>query len=246
MSEGSFVMYTIKQVAEEFGVSDNTIRNWEKEFGDILNIQRDSNNNRYYIQEDIENFRAILHLREEGFGIAQIKKIFKTIKHESPNTGTSGVSKEDINSLKAMFNQGVPAVNNVTKEDLQSFQESIVQAIGSQFQSFANTINEMQLKIGQLDNRMQMLLEAPKEDSVDSLQKELANIKELQKSLQQEFQASETNELLRKQAETISSLNNELKEREEKFSQMVSKYREEVIEIREEPKKGFFTKLFGK
>ncbi|MGN7403194.1 MerR family transcriptional regulator [Cytobacillus praedii] len=241
MNEGSFVMYTIKQVAEEFGVSDNTIRNWEKEFGDILNIQRDSNNNRYYIREDIENFRAILHLREEGFGIAQIKKIFKTIKNQNANPETSGVSKEEFNSLKAMFNQGVPAVSMVTKDDLQNFQESIVQAIGTQFQTFASAINDLQQKIGQLDTRMQNLLEAPKEGTADLLQEELKTIKMLQESLQKEFQASEI-----KQVDTLKTLNDELKEREEKFSQLITKYRDEVVEKREEPNKGFFAKLFGK
>lgn len=248
MREGSFVMYTIKQVAEEFGVSDNTIRNWEKEFGDLLNIQRDRNGSRYYIQEDIENFRVILQLRSEGFGIPQIKKIFETTMRQKRQQSDSGVSKDELNALKEMLmhNQNKPAEANISRDDLKAFQEGIVQAVSMQFQNLGSVVSQLQQKIDELDSRMNHLLEAPKEESTNNIQEELASIKELQKSLQSEFQAAATSDLIKQQVESINNLGVELKEREDKFSQMVTKYREEVVIKHEDGKKGILSRIFGK
>lgn len=74
--------YSIKHVAERFGVSDNTIRNWEREFQDILTIRRDPNGNRYYTESDIRKFEFIDQLRSKGFGITQIRDVLLQLKEQ--------------------------------------------------------------------------------------------------------------------------------------------------------------------
>ncbi len=70
-------IYSISQVAEEIDVSPGTIRHWEKEMDGLIIVRRDEQNNRYYTREDIEQYLKINKLREEGFSLSNIKKIFE-------------------------------------------------------------------------------------------------------------------------------------------------------------------------
>ncbi len=58
------VYYSIGEVADMFGVKTSLIRFWEKEF-DIIKPKKNKKGNRFFTNEDINNFHLIFHLVKE-------------------------------------------------------------------------------------------------------------------------------------------------------------------------------------
>ena len=66
--------YSIKEVAEEVGVTESTLRYWEKEFP-FLKPKVAGNKVRQYTDKDIEQVRLIYNLiKVKGFKIAAARK----------------------------------------------------------------------------------------------------------------------------------------------------------------------------
>ncbi len=75
--------YSIGEVAEMFKVNTSLIRFWEKEF-DVIKPQKNKKGNRFFTQQDIENFHLIFHLvKERGM---TLKGAQKKIKENSRDT----------------------------------------------------------------------------------------------------------------------------------------------------------------
>jgi len=72
--------YSIGEVAEMFGVNNSLIRYWEKEF-EIIKPKKNKKGNRYFTQEDIENFHIIYYLvKDLGMTLKGAKKKLKENK----------------------------------------------------------------------------------------------------------------------------------------------------------------------
>ena len=79
--------YSIGELAKSFNVNPSKIRFWEKEF-DILSPKKSQKGTRRYSEKDIEIFRLIYHLVEQGYTLegAKVKikekpkKILSTIE----------------------------------------------------------------------------------------------------------------------------------------------------------------------
>ena len=68
--------YSIKEVAEMFGLNESTLRFWESEFPYLKPKTAGPNKARQYTEKDIEQVRLIHNLvKERGFRIAAAKKI---------------------------------------------------------------------------------------------------------------------------------------------------------------------------
>ena len=66
--------YSIKEVAQMVGVSESTLRFWEKEFP-YLKPKTNANNVRQYTEKDIEQVKLINNLvKVRGFKIAAARK----------------------------------------------------------------------------------------------------------------------------------------------------------------------------
>jgi DNA-binding transcriptional MerR regulator len=66
--------YSIGEVADMFDVNTSLIRYWEKEF-DIIKPKKNKKGNRYFTQEDIENFHIIYYLvKDLGMTLKGAKK----------------------------------------------------------------------------------------------------------------------------------------------------------------------------
>ncbi len=86
--------YSIREVAEMFGVNESLIRYWEKEFAEIA-PKRAGGNIRQYTKEDIESIRQIYYLvKEKGMTLAGAKQLMKQNKEGVRNT------TELVNRLK--------------------------------------------------------------------------------------------------------------------------------------------------
>ena len=70
--------YSIKEVAEMFGVKESLLRYWETEFPH-LKPKTGGNNVRQYTEKDIEQIRLIHNLvKVRGFKLAAAKKIINS------------------------------------------------------------------------------------------------------------------------------------------------------------------------
>ncbi|MCA1064495.1 MerR family transcriptional regulator (plasmid) [Rossellomorea sp. AcN35-11] len=72
--------YTITDLADMFGKSPATIRNWEKAMGDLLNVERNGYNARVYSEKSMRIFAEINHWRDQGFSIEVIYKLLASSK----------------------------------------------------------------------------------------------------------------------------------------------------------------------
>lgn len=92
--------YTMKHVTEILGISDGTIRNWERELSDFLTFERDSSGTRQFTGQDIYKLKAINQFREAGMSLSLIKTQLEIQKEnrlnwdftvtETQNRGASG------------------------------------------------------------------------------------------------------------------------------------------------------------
>ncbi|WP_300725149.1 MerR family transcriptional regulator [uncultured Bacteroides sp.] len=99
--------YSIKEVAEMFGVNESLLRYWEKEFP-IITPKKAGGNIRQYRKEDIENIRLVYHLvKEKGMTLAGAKQRLKQNKENVRNTA------EIIERLKSI------------KEELQAMRKEL-------------------------------------------------------------------------------------------------------------------------
>ena len=86
--------YSIREVAEMFGVNESLIRYWEKEFPSIA-PKRAGGKIRQYTKEDIEFIRQVYYLvKEKGMTLAGAKQQLKQNKEGVRNT------TELVNRLK--------------------------------------------------------------------------------------------------------------------------------------------------
>ncbi len=66
--------YSIKEVADQFGVNESLLRYWEQEFPQ-LKPHKSPKGNRQYTKEDIDEIRLIYHLvKEKGLTLEGAKK----------------------------------------------------------------------------------------------------------------------------------------------------------------------------
>ena len=72
--------YSIKEVAQELGVSESMLRFWEKEIP-AIKPKTTGNNVRQYTEEDIEKIRVVYNLvKVRGFKLAAARKMLKENK----------------------------------------------------------------------------------------------------------------------------------------------------------------------
>ncbi len=90
--------YSIKEVAEEIGVTETTLRYWESVFRQLAPY-KGANGVRRYTKEDIKTVRLIHHLvKERGLTLAGAKQHLKG----AGNKENADTSAEVIDRLKAI------------------------------------------------------------------------------------------------------------------------------------------------
>lgn len=105
------LFYSIKEVAQQFGLNESTLRFWEKEFEEI-SPRKNKKGTRYYKQEDIEQIRLIYHLvRERGLTLAGARLKLKENKELAVNQA------EISNRLKLIRNELVSLVDAIKELD---------------------------------------------------------------------------------------------------------------------------------
>lgn len=79
------IYYSIGEVAAMFNVNKSLIRFWEKEFI-IIKPKKNKKGNRYFTENDINNFKIIFHLvKERGYTLDGAKKKLRENKEDTKN-----------------------------------------------------------------------------------------------------------------------------------------------------------------
>ncbi|MFE8701011.1 MerR family transcriptional regulator [Cytobacillus sp. FJAT-54145] len=219
--------YTISSVSETLEVSQNTIRNWEKEFEDLHQIQRDKNGTRLYTDEDIRYFQLIDKYRSKGLGIAQIRMFLEEWK-EDPEFYARVGGNATLGSMTGTMNEIATEEQLKQLMDMPGVQTLIEEASRRGFQEAVATleplVQEMKEKLESMGSESQpKLLESPE---FKGLQEELKTLKE------STVQQQETNERL-------LDLLEETRASQDSITQM---FRQKS----EQEKKGIFARLFNK
>ncbi|MBI9050227.1 MAG: MerR family transcriptional regulator [Anaerolineaceae bacterium] len=98
---------TIQQVANETGISEYTLRYYEK-IGLMMDIHRAENGHRRYAQDDIEWINFLKQLKATGMPLAQIQ-LFATLRKQG--LGTSKQRREMLEVHREKMIQKIQSIN---------------------------------------------------------------------------------------------------------------------------------------
>lgn len=203
---------SVKDVAEMLGTEAYVLRFYEKELN--LDIKRNSKGHRVYTLEDVEMFRKIQDMREQGL---QLKAI-ETIVHDS-----SGETKETYEQLSSITLSAVAPVknNNVVDIDITSAEDEKVK-------QFSFLMKDM-LKQALVECNQQSKIEMQ-----ETIKREVDTAVEEKVSKYQEAQDEKNEEYYRKLDETMREI--------QKMRKEMSQAKEEPINKKE--KSSFWNRLF--
>lgn len=78
-------MYSISEVVELTGMSQHTLRLYEREGFFVNKVQRDSRGNRAYDESDVDWLQRLGILRAAGMPIAEISRYVQLVRADSPD-----------------------------------------------------------------------------------------------------------------------------------------------------------------
>lgn len=203
---------SVKDVAEMLETEAYVLRFYEKELN--LDIRRNNKGHRVYTLEDVEMFRKIQDMREQGL---QLKAI-ETIVHDS-----SGEAKETYEQLSSITLSAVAPVksNDIVDIDITSAEDEKVK-------QFSFLMKDM-LKQALVECNQQSKIEMQ-----ETIKREVDNAVEEKVSKYQEAQDEKNEEYYRKLDETMREI--------QKMRKEMSQAKEEPINKKE--KSSFWSRLF--
>lgn len=113
--------YTTGDLAERFGLSGETIRNYENDFD--LSIKRDNQNNRSYTEKDIKVYERIVKLKGKGLSIEEINKRLNDDKQDRSKTLNRLMEK--VNKKKSSMEKYVEEFEDI-KEKIETDMEEFI------------------------------------------------------------------------------------------------------------------------
>ncbi|MFI3172679.1 MAG: helix-turn-helix domain-containing protein [Eubacteriales bacterium] len=117
------IHYMISEAAKGIGVESHVLRYWEEELE--LTIGRTEMGHRYYTEEDMQLFRCIRRLKDEGVLLKELKilvpEIQKAKKFKKQNdtiVEKSNIVKEDVHTTPEAKGKELLKVPHVDREEL--------------------------------------------------------------------------------------------------------------------------------
>jgi len=97
--------YTTSEAAKLIGVAPSTLRYWESELANHINIERDKNEYRQYSSTDIDNLEKIKkYLYEQNYSIKQVREILNLEESKQEIAAALvGETDEKISSLVSIL-----------------------------------------------------------------------------------------------------------------------------------------------
>src|SRR6056297_2586680 len=126
--------YTTSEAAKLIGVAPSTLRYWESELANHINITRDTNGYRQYKPENIDKLEKIKeYLYDQNYSIKQVREILNLEDSKQKIAAALvGETDERISSLVSILIDKIDGleegVNNL-QEGQQNLKEEYLQAI---------------------------------------------------------------------------------------------------------------------
>ncbi len=89
--------YMISDAAKQVEVETHVLRYWEDELG--INIARNEMGHRYYTKDDIDRFKEIHKMKENGYGLKAIKMMLRR-EQEAGSDNHNRVQTKQVDHLK--------------------------------------------------------------------------------------------------------------------------------------------------
>ena len=113
----SQVRYIISDASKKIDVEPHVLRYWEEELG--VKVPRNEMGHRYYREEDIELFKSIKILKEQGFQLRAIKMVLSDVKR------IGQLDKNKMMQLKDELNARVLSMDQTASEHVEKNDVSI-------------------------------------------------------------------------------------------------------------------------
>lgn len=136
--------YSIKDLARLLSVSENTIRKYEQDYN--LHIQRDELDRRYYTEADIELFKTIKSMKDQGHNIYTIRRLLndnpEAIEQKEQSleiakvNELSGIELSQIiqSSINNAVSCALQKINGDHRKEIESIRDEIRQELAAQQQ----------------------------------------------------------------------------------------------------------------
>lgn len=111
------VRYIISDASKKIDVEPHVLRYWEEELG--VKVPRNEMGHRYYREEDIELFKSIKFLKEQGFQLRAIKMVLSDVKK------IGQLDKKKMALLKDELNAQVLSMDQTASEHVEENKDSI-------------------------------------------------------------------------------------------------------------------------
>ncbi len=121
--------YSISEVAEGIGVSQGTIRNWERELVDYLTVERDENGCRVYTEEVVSRLGKVNQLRAQGLSLALIHEIFATFYQVAVEGAGANPSTEETSQWETLSHAFAIQLEEMARRQAQEMKEYIDQRL---------------------------------------------------------------------------------------------------------------------
>lgn len=187
------VRYLISDAAKKVEVESHVLRYWEEELG--IPIKRNELGHRYYTQEDVERFREIKNLKEQGLQLKAIRMIMKDGKLERWEEKQVVIDYEQNKEDRIETDR---STNRIVSEQ----EKHMIEIIGKR-DIVENEVESKEAKTV----RLQMLLQHMISEAVRENNRELCEdikqcvLKEIDYQFRQQDEKEEERELERRQRE---------------------------------------------
>lgn len=146
--------YTTGDLAERFGLSTETIRNYENDFD--LDIKRDNQNNRSYTEKDIKIYEEIVKLKGEGLSIEEINARLKDDNKDRSKTLDKLMEKvnKKKSSIKA-YTDEFEDIKEKIETDMEEFiDEDVKKFIYQETDKVSKKIKKIEKKLNEIKGKI--------------------------------------------------------------------------------------------
>lgn len=190
---------TVKDVAEMLETEAYVLRFYEKELN--LNIKRNAKGHRVYTLDDVEMFRKILEMREQGLQLKAIEGIMHDTNKEVKESYEQLSSTQLAPTTPKTKSVTTIDIDDPNNEKVKAFMGMITQAVIEGNKASVESIkNEMRIEIKQeVNEKMNMYQERQDAKNEEYYRKLDETMREVQK-MRKELGESKENEKVEKQS----------------------------------------------
>ncbi|MFD1674865.1 MerR family transcriptional regulator [Alicyclobacillus fodiniaquatilis] len=244
-------IFTIQQVAEELNLSPTSLRNWEKELEGIIKIERtaprreNQEGDRYYTRHDIDAFKLVQKLRDDGFNFKAIRTMFEHMQN------TSGSLPAIVQDVALVSESSSSTPSRLPDEQVMDIARAVASVLMPAINEIA--IGRETLALGEGERQDRFLAEARNviEESARQSKEKIEQMREVSQTLLNSSR-DEQEVFLKRLEELIEADSRKREEQVEAAIKKMTDIREtmtrEVEQILSDDKKktGFFSKLFNR